>query len=105
LAIQGASAANYRLAAAPAGLPAGTAIYRDKPGSEPDELLGIIQPATGVELSILGVTFVGNALDNTLITGPDADTLSGLEGNDRLEGRGGQDSLYGGSGNDVLLGR
>jgi Ca2+-binding RTX toxin-like protein len=36
--------------------------------------------------------------------GADADSISGLDGDDRLEGLGGDDSLLGGNGNDTLLG-
>jgi Ca2+-binding RTX toxin-like protein len=45
------STTNYLLAATTGGLPAGTGIYLDKPGSEPDELLGIVEGVTGLTLS------------------------------------------------------
>lgn len=103
LQIQGANAGNYFFGEPPAGLPVGIAIYRYQASAQP-ELLGIIQSAAGVELSIPGVAFTGNALDNIITTGIGNDTLSGLEGNDRLEAKGGKDLLYGGGGNDLLLG-
>ncbi len=42
---------DYRLAAAPTGLPTGTAIYRNKPAGEPDELIAIVQGSTGLSLN------------------------------------------------------
>jgi hypothetical protein len=103
LQFQGGSASSYFFSETPAGSPAGLAIYRSIPSAQ-SELLGIIQPTTGVALSVVGVRFVGNALNNTLITGIGNDTLLGLEGDDRLDARGGSDLLYGGTGNDTLLG-
>ncbi|PPS43889.1 S-layer family protein [Chroococcidiopsis sp. TS-821] len=41
----------YVLAASPSGLPKGTAIYINKPGSEPNELIAIIQGVTGLSLA------------------------------------------------------
>jgi hypothetical protein len=41
---------DYILAPSPSGLPAGTAIYRDKPSSEPNELIAIVQARTGLSL-------------------------------------------------------
>jgi len=41
---------NYRLGSSPTGLPAGTAIYRDKLGEEPDELIGIVQGSSNLSL-------------------------------------------------------
>lgn len=41
---------DYVLATAPSGLPTGTAIYLDKPSSEPDELIGIVQRSQGLSL-------------------------------------------------------
>jgi hypothetical protein len=42
---------NYILGAVPEGLPDGTAIFLDKPGDEPDELIAIVQGVTGLELN------------------------------------------------------
>lgn len=41
----------YILGAVPDGLPEGTAIFLDKPGDEPDELIAIIQGVTGLDLN------------------------------------------------------
>ncbi len=41
---------NYVLAPSPAGLPAGTAIYLNKLGSEPEELIAIVQGSTSLSL-------------------------------------------------------
>jgi Ca2+-binding RTX toxin-like protein len=41
---------DYVLAASPMGLPSGTAIYRNKPNDEPDELIGIVQGSTNLSL-------------------------------------------------------
>jgi Ca2+-binding RTX toxin-like protein len=46
----------------------------------------------------------GNASDNTITGGVQADSLSGMAGNDRLYGLAGVDSLSGGDGNDFLVG-
>ena len=48
---------NYILAAAPTGLPTGTAIYFDKPGTEPNELVAIVQGATALDLNAAYVRF------------------------------------------------
>jgi serralysin len=50
------------------------------------------------------VTVTGNALDNAVLGGWGADTLSGWGGNDTLQGAAGRDRLYGNTGNDVLDG-
>ncbi|MBW4637243.1 MAG: FG-GAP repeat protein [Gloeocapsa sp. UFS-A4-WI-NPMV-4B04] len=42
---------DYRLAASPTGLPGGTAVYLNKPGTEPDELIAIVQGSTGLNLN------------------------------------------------------
>ncbi|MCQ4160653.1 proprotein convertase P-domain-containing protein [Roseomonas sp. GC11] len=46
----------------------------------------------------------GNAADNILTGGEDANRLFGMAGNDVLEGGGGDDELDGGAGNDVMVG-
>ncbi len=42
---------NYILGTVPEGLPDGTAIFLDKPGDEPDELIAIVQGVTGLDLN------------------------------------------------------
>lgn len=46
----------------------------------------------------------GNALDNVIIGGNGANTLTGLAGHDTLSGMGGTDLLNGNEGNDILSG-
>ncbi len=53
------SAANYVLGTSPTGAPAGTAIYLDKPASEPDELIAIVQGSTGLSLAAGYFSFTG----------------------------------------------
>ncbi len=57
---------DYRLGSPPTGLPAGTAIYRDKPSGEPDELIGIVQgsPAPNLGSDDSGLT---HPLNSTLL--------------------------------------
>ncbi len=55
---------DYVLAASPGGLPKGTAIYRLKPGSQPDELIGIIRDRTGLSLNNSYFSFVGTSSFN-----------------------------------------
>ncbi|MEO1146206.1 MAG: Ig-like domain-containing protein, partial [Cyanobacteria bacterium J06638_22] len=104
--IEGASASDYYLAPSPDGLPSGLAIYRSQPGAEPDELIGIIQGAAGVQLNLESpaVNLVGDDTGNVLNGGGGNDTLTGNGGNDTLNGAGGDDTLYGGPGNDLLDG-
>ena len=104
--IDGASASDYYLAQSPDGLPSGIAIYRSQPGAEPDELIGIIQGATGIQFALESpaVNLVGDDTDNVLNGGGGNDTLTGNGGNDTLNGAGGDDTLYGGPGNDLLDG-
>ena len=62
---------------------------------------------TSVEtLNLLGSAFsgVGNALDNLITGGADANNLQGLAGDDTLLGGAGFDRLYGGEGDDSLVG-
>jgi Ca2+-binding RTX toxin-like protein len=62
--------------------------------------------------NVENVTFIGtgsfsgtgNALNNSMLGGNGADTLSGGGGNDFLIGNGGNDALNGGAGNDFLNG-
>ncbi|HEY9692686.1 MAG TPA: hypothetical protein V6D15_10795 [Oculatellaceae cyanobacterium] len=53
------AASNYLLNATTGDLPAGTGIYVDKPGSEPDELLGIVENVTGLTLTSQDFNFGG----------------------------------------------
>ena len=49
-------------------------------------------------------TLTGNGLNNAIATHNNAETVSGLDGNDRLSAKGGDDTLDGGNGNDYLDG-
>jgi Ca2+-binding RTX toxin-like protein len=48
-----------------------------------------------------GQTLNGNALDNVIVAGTGADTLTGGLGNDRLDGGAGADDMAGGDGDDL----
>ncbi|MEW6491948.1 MAG: calcium-binding protein [Cyanobacteriota bacterium] len=92
---------NYVLAASPEGLPIGTAIFIDKPGSEPDELIAIVEGVSGLDLN--GSYFTTTVNDS--FAGTDgADRFDGGQGDDALNGYAGDDTLLGGSGNDSLEG-
>jgi hypothetical protein len=54
-------ASDYILDVSPAGLPAGTAIYHLKSGTEPKELIGILQSTTGLNLNQPYFTFTLNS--------------------------------------------
>lgn len=83
---------NYVLSASPKGLPQGMAIYYDKLGSEPDELLAIVENQSSLKLS-----------DRYFTTTVD-ESYEGTDFSDRFNGGIGNDSIYGGGGNDLLLG-
>ena len=69
--LQLARSNNYVLATSPTGLPAGAAIFIDKPDQEPDELIGIVQGLAEYNLSNL------NGSNGFVINGKDEDDLSG----------------------------
>jgi Ca2+-binding RTX toxin-like protein len=58
------------------------------------------------KLGLIGLARVGtgNALDNLIVGGGGADTLSGLDGNDSIQGNDGADKIDGGAGDDLLYG-
>lgn len=92
---------NYFLAASPAGLPQGTALFFDKPGSQTDELIGIVEAVTNLNLN---ASYFTTTVDDKF-SGTDADDkFDGGDGNDSLVGNGGKDNLIGGNGNDTLWG-
>jgi hypothetical protein len=47
----GGALSHYILKDAPSGLPSGTGIYRDRPGDQPDELVGIVEGKTNLDLN------------------------------------------------------
>lgn len=83
---------NYFLATSPSGLPTGTAIFFDKPGNQPDELIGIIAGAKNLNL------------DASYFTTTVDDKFSGTSSSDRFDGGVGKDTLIGNDGNDILIG-
>ena len=110
---------NYFLAASPNGLPTGTAIYSNKPGNQPDELLAIVENRSSLDLNSSYFTttindrFSGSDGDDYFDAGigddglngyKGNDTLIGGDGNDYIVGYTGNDSVSGGNGNDVLVG-
>ncbi|HEY9781187.1 MAG TPA: calcium-binding protein [Leptolyngbyaceae cyanobacterium] len=110
---------NYFLAASPNGLPTGTAIYSNKPGNQPDELLAIVENSSSLDLNSSYFTttvddrFSGSDGDDYFDAGigddglngyKGNDTLIGGDGNDYIVGYTGNDSVSGGNGNDVLVG-
>jgi hypothetical protein len=47
----------YSLAASPSGLPSGTGLFIDKPGTEPNELIAILQGVSPDSLSLTASYF------------------------------------------------
>ena len=92
---------NYFLTASANGLPTGTAIFFDKPGSEPDELIGIVAGKTNLSLN---ASYFTTTVDDRFSGTSGNDKFDGGEGNDSLIGNGGNDILIGGNGNDTLWG-
>lgn len=101
---------NYSLSTAPNGLPKGTAIFFDKPGTEPDELIALIEEDSGLNLnrsyftSTVNDIFYGTDGANQFDGGTGDDLLIGYGGNDSFTGGNGNDLLVGGTGNDFLYG-
>jgi len=101
---------NYYLATSPDGLPTGTAIFFDQPGSGPDELIAIVENDLGLNLNASYFTttvndvFYGTFGADQFDGGQGDDFLDGQGGNDSLTGNIGDDSLVGGFGNDFLSG-
>lgn len=88
---------NYILKPSPPGLPQGTAIYFDKPGNQPDELLAIVENKSGLKLS--DRYFTTTVEDNFYGTSQDDYFDAGI-GNDYLRGGDGNDTFLGGDDND-----
>ncbi|MFN5514685.1 MAG: bluetail domain-containing putative surface protein [Cyanobacteriota bacterium] len=66
-----------------------TKLYINKPGSEPDELVAVINNQTALSLTASYFSYVSNP------------TFTGTTGNDRLNGTTGADTLIGLAGNDI----
>ncbi|MEM1278516.1 MAG: Calx-beta domain-containing protein [Cyanobacteria bacterium P01_H01_bin.152] len=60
--LQGPSS-NYRLGPSPFSQTPGTALYLDKPGDEPDELIAIIQGSDDLDLAAAGFVFVNPVIE------------------------------------------
>ncbi len=69
---------DYRLATSPAGLPAGTAIYRNKPTGEPDELLAIVQSSTSLNLNGNYFKFTSNEINLSTLDGSNGFVIEGI---------------------------
>lgn len=101
---------NYYLAASPAGLPGGTAIYLNQPQTASDELIAIIENNSGLSLNASYFTttvddlYAGTDLADWFNTGSGNDELYGFAGNDTLFGGNGDDSIGAGVGNDLVEG-
>ncbi|MBD1930326.1 MULTISPECIES: beta strand repeat-containing protein [Cyanophyceae] len=105
---------NYILGAVPEGLPDGTAIFLDKPGDEPDELIAIVQGVTGLDLNqsyfgvprLSAVELSNIALDTDnrgfAINGEAAGDRSGISVSNAgdVNGDGFDDLIIGASGSD-----
>ena len=82
---------NYFVATSPNGLPAGTGIFIDKPGKEPDELIAIVQGLGEFNLSNI------NGRNGFVINGKEEDDFSGesVSGAGDINGDGFSDLLIG----------
>jgi len=72
---------DYRLGSSPTGLPVGTAIYRDKPGEEPDELIGIVQGSPELSLDSDGFSFISE-FNLSELDGRNGFVLNGINASD-----------------------
>lgn len=101
---------NYFLATSPQGLPKGTAIYLDQPGTKSDELIAIVENKSGLNLNASYFTitiedvYFGSQFSDRFNTGICNDSLYGNKGDDILSGGDGDDFVGGGFGNDTLNG-
>lgn len=101
---------NYFLAASPKGLPQGTAIYLDQPGTGTDELIAIVENKSNLSLTASYFTttvddiYYGTQFADRFNTGAGNDSLYGNRGDDTLNGGDGNDSVNGDYGNDTVLG-
>ncbi len=71
--------ANYRLAASPTGLPTGTAIYRNKPSTQPDELIAIIQGSSGLSLNSNYFKFTSDEFNLSTLNGTNGFVIKGID--------------------------
>lgn len=73
---------DYVLAPSPKGLPDGTAIYRDKPGSEPNELIGIVKGRSGLSLNDNYFNFKLAEFNLSNLNGRNGFVLNGIDAGD-----------------------
>lgn len=78
------SRTDYRLATSPAGLPVGTAIYRNKPTGELDELIAIVQGSSGMNLSGNYFKLTGDEVYLSTLNGNNGFVINGSDRLDRL---------------------
>lgn len=77
----------YFLALSPSGLPAGTAIYCDKPSGEKDELIAIVQASSGLSLNGNYFKFTGSSsLNLSNLNGSNGFVINGIDAGDRSGG-------------------
>jgi hypothetical protein len=76
------SRADYRLAPSPTGLPTGTAIYLNKPGSEQDELIAIVQRNSGLNLNSSYFKFTDDEFNLSSLNGSNGFKLNGIDAYD-----------------------
>jgi Ca2+-binding RTX toxin-like protein len=69
---------NYRIEVSPDGLD--TLLYLDKPGSEPDELIAIIQGVTGLNLNSSGFEYIEIPTTTTFDIDGDGQYLAAVDG-------------------------
>lgn len=92
---------NYFLDTSPQGLPKGTAIYLDQPGTKSDELIAIVENTSSLNLN---VSYFITTVDDLYFGSQFSDRLNTGIGNDSLYGGRGDDTLYGGDGDDFFSG-
>lgn len=104
---------NYFLAPSPAGLPAGTAIYLDKPSTQKDELIAIVQGSSGLNINGKYFRFTSAELNPSNLNGKNGFTLTGASTREvsnagDINGDGFDDLIIGssrGSSNYVVFGK
>lgn len=75
---------DYFLAGAGGDLPVGTAIYRNKPGNEPDELIAVVQASSLISLNSNYFRFTADEINLSLLDGSNGFRIDGINEYDRL---------------------
>jgi Ca2+-binding RTX toxin-like protein len=71
---------DYVLRTSPVGLPTGTAIYRNKPTSQPDELIAIVQGSSGLSLNSKYFRFTADEINLSTLNGSNGFAINGFSG-------------------------